>query len=104
MNSNSDNNKAIWLTEFGCPTGTDGGYAADCSDSSLSTQITDAYLQANKNPNNQYGLLGPLLIYDWIDTNSSNDASGSGYDDFGLYNANGSPKTSSVNAFIQSTP
>ena len=99
MNQNGDSAKAIWLTEFGCPTGTDGGYSAVCTDATLAQEITDAFQQVQANPGDEYGLLGPLFVYDLIDTNSSDDASGSGYDDFGLYTDTCAAKPGALSAF-----
>jgi polysaccharide biosynthesis protein PslG len=87
MASKGDGSKAIWLTEFGCPTGTDGGFTAYCTDSSLAEQITDAFNQARTMP-----WIGPLMIYNWIDTSS---------DDFGLYYSDATPKTAALAAFVQ---
>ncbi|MGO9971505.1 MAG: hypothetical protein ACLP01_01480, partial [Solirubrobacteraceae bacterium] len=94
MNSNGDNGKAIWLTEFGCPTGTDAGQPDSCTDATLATQITDAYTQARANPGNEYGLLGPLFICSWIDNTTDGD--------FGLYTSSGTAKPDSLAAFIGS--
>lgn len=99
MDAAGDTDKAIWLTEFGCPTGTAGGYTSVCTAATLARQITDAYAQAKANPGDEYGLLGPLLVYDWIDTSSLNDPDGSGYDDFGLYEDTGAAKPGVVSAF-----
>ena len=85
MQANGDGNKQIWLTEFGCPTGTDGGYTAYCTDSTEATQITDAFTSAR-----QQSWLGPLLIYDWQD-----DSEG----DWGIYNSNGTAKASVLSAY-----
>jgi hypothetical protein len=100
MDNNGDSAKAIWLTEFGCPTAN----PAICDDSTLSTQITDTYEQANANPGNEYGLLGPMLFYSWTDADATNDPSGTGYDNYGLYTDAGTPKTLSLTAFLNSTP
>jgi hypothetical protein len=89
MTSKGDGSKAIWLTEFGCPTGTDGGFTAYCTDSTLAEQITDAFTQARTMP-----WIGPLMIYNWLDTAS---------DDFGLYYSDGTPKTAALAAFIQAS-
>jgi exo-beta-1,3-glucanase (GH17 family) len=88
MADHGDGAKPIWLTEFGCPTGSDGGYPADCTDSSLAQQITDAFRSAR-------GLAwaGPLFVYDWRDDGSGGDG------DFGLYSTNGSPKARTVAAY-----
>jgi hypothetical protein len=91
MQANGDSSKKIWLTEYGCPTGTDGGYPADCTDATLAQQITASYTQAK-----QWSWAGPLLIYEWQDDNTSNDGG-----DFGLYYANGTPKVQSLAAFTQ---
>lgn len=93
MENNGDGSKKIWLTEYGCPTGTDGGYenpdgGAFCTDASLSTDITQAYKQANS-----WGWIGNLFVYSWKDENAADDG------DFGLYSANGSPKPDSLAAF-----
>jgi hypothetical protein len=96
MVANNDvaNNKQIWLTEFGCPTGTDGSYPADCTDSTLAGQIADAFSSARS-----YTWAGPLFIYNWID-----DSATPGDGDFGLYAANGAPKVASLLAYIQGQP
>jgi hypothetical protein len=85
MVANGDGNKKIWITEFGCPTGSlDDGFPAECTDATLAQQITDAHSQQVNMP-----YIGPLFIYDWQD----------GVDDFGLYSSNDAPKTDSVAAF-----
>jgi hypothetical protein len=85
MVANGDGDKKIWITEFGCPTGSlNDGFPADCTDASLAQQITDAHEQQVNMP-----YIGPLFIYDWQD----------GVDDFGLYTSNDSPKPDSVAAF-----
>jgi hypothetical protein len=86
MQANGDDNKKIWITEFGCPTGTDGGYPDACTDATLAEQITDAYTQVK-----QWDWAGPLLIFDWQDSTNGGD--------FGLYLANGTAKTQSLAAF-----
>lgn len=90
MAANGDGNKQIWLTEFGCPTGTDGGYPADCTDATEAQQITDAFSVARS-----YNYIGPLLIDDWRDDNQNGDG------DFGLYDANNNPKPASLAAYLQ---
>jgi hypothetical protein len=87
---NGDSAKKIWITEFGCPTGTDGGFTAACTPSTLGEQITDAYAQASR-----WSWIGPLLIYDWQDATSGGDG------DFGLYYANNTPKVPALTAFTQ---
>jgi hypothetical protein len=85
MVANGDADKKIWITEFGCPTGSlDDGFPAECTDATLAQQITDAHEQQINMP-----YIGPLFIYDWQD----------GADDFGLYNSAGEPKPDSVAAF-----
>jgi hypothetical protein len=88
MADNGDGNKQIWLTEFGCPTGTDGGYPADCTDMTEGEQITEAFTQAR-----QLGFIGPLFIYSWQDSDSADG-------DFGLYNTNGTAKQPTLSDFI----
>jgi len=88
MADNGDGNKQIWLTEFGCPTGTDGGYPADCTDTTEGQQITDAFQSAR-----QLSFIGPLFVYSWQDSDS-------GDGDFGLYNANGTAKQPTLSDFI----
>ena len=93
MKDNGDGSKKIWLTEYGCPTGTEGGYQnphgrAWCTDASLATDITQAYNQANT-----WSWIGNLFIYNWQDASSGGDG------DFGLYYSNGSPKPDSLAAF-----
>jgi exo-beta-1,3-glucanase (GH17 family) len=90
MVANGDSAKKIWLTEFGCPTGTAGGFTAACTDASLAMQITQAYGQANA-----WGWIGQLFIYSWQDDNVSGDG------DFGLYYSNGAPKAASLAAYQQ---
>jgi hypothetical protein len=89
MVAHGDGAKQIWLTEFGCPTGSDGGYTAYCTDSSLSTQIADAFSMARG-----WTWTGPLFVYNWID-----DARATGDGDFGLYYANGAPKTATLSTY-----
>jgi hypothetical protein len=89
MATNGDGNKKIWLTEFGCPTGAAAGYSASCNDSSLAAQITDAFAEARG-----WGWAGPLFVYDWQDEPGT-----PGGDDFGLYYADGTPKTMSLAAY-----
>ena len=88
MQQNGDGNKKIWITEFGCPTGTHAGQPAACTDATLAQQITQAYNQANA-----WGWIGSLFIFSWQDN--------TGDGDFGLYYANGSPKTVALAAFKQ---
>jgi len=88
MAANGDGNKQIWLTEFGCPTGTDGGYPADCTDTTEGQQITQAFSQAR-----QLGFIGPLFIYSWQDSDSADG-------DFGLYTSNGTAKQPTLGDFI----
>jgi hypothetical protein len=85
MVDNGDGNKPIWITEFGCPTGSaNDGFPVICTEDQLATQITDAYQQVKS-----MSYIGPLFIYDWQD----------GIDDFGLYNSDGTPKTAPLAAF-----
>jgi hypothetical protein len=93
MKSNGDGGKKVWLTEYGCPTGTAGGRenpdgGAFCTDASLAEDITEAYKQANAWP-----WVGNLFIYSWQDASSGADG------DFGLYDANGTPKAAPLAAF-----
>lgn len=88
MQRNSDGNKKIWITEFGCPTGTDAGRPAACIDKTLAQQITQAFNQARA-----WAWTGPLFLYSWQDNKKGGD--------FGLYNLNGSPKTAALAAFKQ---
>lgn len=86
MQQNRDGNKKIWITEFGCPTGTDAGRPAACTDTTLAQQITQAFNQAHA-----WAWTGPLFIFSWQDNTKNGD--------FGLYNLNGSPKTAALAAF-----
>ena len=88
MQQNGDGNKKIWITEFGCPTGSDAGRPAACTDTTLAQQITQAFNQANV-----WEWTGPLFIFSWQDNTKDGD--------FGLYNINGSPKTAALAAFRQ---
>lgn len=88
MQQNADGNKKIWITEFGCPTGTHVGHSAACTDATLAQQITQAFNQANA-----WEWTGPLFIFGWQD--STKDGG------FGLYYATGSPKTAALAAFKQ---
>ena len=88
MQQNGDSNKKIWITEFGCPTGTDADRPAACTDTTLAQQITQAFKQAKA-----WGWTGPLFIFSWQDNKKDGD--------FGLYNLNGSPKTAALAAFRQ---
>jgi polysaccharide biosynthesis protein PslG len=86
MRQKGDGNKKIWITEFGCPTGTDAGQLAACTDTTLAQQITQAFNQTNA-----WEWTGPLFIFSWQDNKRDGD--------FGLYNLNGSPKTAALAAF-----
>ena len=88
MQQNGDGNKKIWLTEFGCPSGTDAGQPADCTDAILAQQITQALNRANA-----WGWTGPFFVFSWQDNTSDGD--------FGLYYADGSSKTAALAAFMQ---
>jgi polysaccharide biosynthesis protein PslG len=88
MEQNGDGNKKIWLTEFGCPTGSDAGQPAKCTDATLAQQITQAFNQANK-----WGWTGPFFVFSWQDNAIDGD--------FGLYYANGSPKIAALAAYKQ---
>lgn len=94
MTAHGDGAKQIWLTEFGCPTGTDGHYPAVCTDTTEAAQITDAFHQAR-----QHAWTRALFIYDWQD-----DPNTPGDGDFGLYSADGRPKTASLAAFDAASP
>jgi hypothetical protein len=86
MQQNGDGNKKIWITEFGCPTGTVANRPAACTDTTLAQQITQAFNQANA-----WVWTGPLFIFSWQDNKKDGD--------FGLYYATGSPKTAALAAF-----
>ncbi|HEX9133997.1 MAG TPA: glycosyl hydrolase, partial [Ktedonobacteraceae bacterium] len=88
MERNGDGNKKIWLTEFGCATGTDADKPASCTDAALAQQITLAFNQANT-----WGWTGPFFVFSWQDNTTDGD--------FGLYYANGSPKTAALAAYKQ---
>jgi hypothetical protein len=88
MAANGDGSKQIWLTEFGCPTGSDGGYPDSCNDSTLAAQITDAFASARSQ-----SWLGPLFIYNWRDDNTAADG------DFGLYTADNVAKPETLAAY-----
>ena len=87
MVNNGDSAKQIWITEEGCPTGTAGGYPADCTDATEAETITEAFTQAQA-----WGYIGPLFIYDWQDSTGSDG-------DFGLYYSNGTSKPTSLAAY-----
>lgn len=91
MTSHGDGNKKLWLTEFGCPTSTSGGYPSACTDATLADQITDAFSLARTQL-----WIGPLFLYNWQD-------SGADDGDFGLYNADGSTKPLSLNAYTRAS-
>jgi hypothetical protein len=84
----NDGDKPIWFTEFGCPTGTAGGYAKACTDKRLAAQLTQAYAQSRR-----WTWAGAFFVFDWQD----NDVDG----DFGLYQANGEPKPFALRAFLR---
>jgi hypothetical protein len=87
MVANGDSNKQIWLTEYGCPTGSlNDGYPAECSQAEEAEDITDAYQQVKAMP-----YIGPFFVYDWQDA----------ADDFGLYNSDGTAKTAPLAAFME---
>jgi hypothetical protein len=88
MEQNGDGNKKIWLTEFGCPTGSDAGQPAKCTDATLAQQITQAFNRANT-----WRWTGPFFVFSWQDNTTDGD--------FGLYYANGSPKTTALAAYKQ---
>lgn len=71
MVAGGDGAKKVWYTEYGCPTGTTGGYPA-YSDAQQAAEYTSAFEVANSLPYS-----GPLFSYDWIDN----------VDDFGLYDS-----------------
>jgi hypothetical protein len=86
MEQHGEGNKKIWLTEFGCPTGTHAGYPASCTDAILAQQITQAFYQANA-----WEWTGPFFVFSWQDTTQNGD--------FGLYYTNGTPKSAALSAF-----
>jgi polysaccharide biosynthesis protein PslG len=86
MVKHDDGAKPIWFTEFGCPTGTAGGYRKACTDERLAAQLTQADGQSRR-----WGWVGAFFVFDWQD----NDIDG----DFGLYLANGDPKPYPLSAF-----
>jgi hypothetical protein len=79
MVNNGDGSKQIWLTEFGCPTGTAAGLEAWCTDTTEGQQITDAFSLARG-----WSWVGPLFIFSWQDDNADGD--------FGLYTSSGVAK------------
>jgi hypothetical protein len=83
-----DGGKKIWITEFGCPTGTAAGQINPCSDEKLARQLIEAYDQGQA-----WGWIGPFLVFDW----QNDDVDG----DFGLYRADGTPKPDALAAFEQ---
>jgi hypothetical protein len=85
MANNGDGAKKIWLTEFGCPTGTDGGLPASCTPTTEGQQITDAFTKARG-----WTWTGPLLVFNWQDTSDG---------DFGLFTSSGVPKAPALAAF-----
>ena len=87
MQQNGDGNKKIWITEFGCPTGTNANQPAACTDETLAQQITQALKQANA-----WEWMGPFFVFNWQDNTLDGD--------FGLYYANGSPKPAALAAFM----
>lgn len=86
MQQHGDGNKQIWITEFGCPTGTDAGKPAACTDTTLAQQLTQAFNQARA-----WGWTGPLFIFCWQDNAKDGD--------FGLFHLDGTPKTAALAAF-----
>lgn len=86
MANNGDGNKQIWLTEFGCPTGTDAGLSAVCTPTTEGQQITDAFQVARG-----WSWVGPLYIFSWEDSTEDGD--------FGLYTVNGTAKQPTLNNF-----
>lgn len=85
MAAHGDGAKKIWITEFGSPTGTDGGYPA-YSQQVQATSITQAFADANS-----VSYAGPVFNYQWQD-----DQEG----DFGLLTSGGGAK-SALAAFSQ---
>lgn len=85
-----DGAKRIWFTEFGCPTGTAGGYPAACTDATLARQIAQAYRQASS-----WRWVKMLSIFSWRDDALDGD--------FGLYRASGKPKPHVVATFKELT-
>ncbi len=83
MATNGDSTKQIWLTEYGCPTGTDAGQTLFCSptvgateaqeQAAEATSISDAFAVARGAPQ-QAGeagwtfIGGPLFIFNWEDS------------------------------------
>jgi hypothetical protein len=96
MVANGDSNKQIWITEWGCPTGTDGGYTDSCTDATVAQQIPVLYDYVRSK-----SYFGPMFVYDWIDDSINQDG------DFGLCYADSggtstscdSPKTATVAAY-----
>jgi hypothetical protein len=86
MANNGDGSKQIWLTEFGCPTGTDAGQPADCTPTTEGAQITDAFSMARS-----WSWAGPLFVFSWQDTSEDGD--------FGLYTSTGVAKAPALAAF-----
>jgi hypothetical protein len=78
MTANGDGAKKIWYTEFGVPTGVDGGRHQHTQEQQARA-IELAFQVAHL-----YTFSGPLFSFSWFDT--------SGDGDFGLYNHQGAPK------------
>jgi hypothetical protein len=86
MEQNGDADKTIWITEFGCPTGTAAGQTAPCTDATLAQQLTQAYGRARA-----WGWIGSFFVFSWQDNAEDGD--------FGLYYADGSPKPDTLAAY-----
>jgi hypothetical protein len=82
MASNGDKGKQIWITEFGAPTGGQGGVGKAGQGTALTQAIADAKAT---------NWIGALYIYDWQDR-GTNQGSRASQDWFGLLTAAGSQK------------
>ena len=93
MTSHSDSAKKIWITELGCITGNTSFTWFKCTEQQLTQLITDAFnFSTNGFPN-----MGPIFWFEYQDVTNCSSSEPECY--FGLYRADGSPKTTAVNAF-----
>lgn len=83
MVANGDDGKQIWITEFGVPTGTDGGVAqANVASEAVQAQVIGIVFDMVK----AWEWVGPVMHYSWQDSTTDGD--------YGLVTTTGTAKQS----------